>query len=207
MESADFLEVIWLAGLRPSEVAGLQVKHVHLFKDKKTSYLKVEQAVVTVNKGYADDLSSQHHKGLKSRANNAFRTVPILDELKSTLERLIADKEPSDYLFTSPKNPGQPIKTDLINDYFRKVCFSNHTPYDLRHTNASILIYSGLNVIEVANRLGNSIEVCQKVYLHMINRVEETSTLRENDYLESTKDLGDIFLKEHLRAILYPSRN
>ena len=198
MASADYLEVIWLAGLRPSEVAGLQVKHIHLFEDKRTSYLKISQAVVTHNKGYSDDLSSQSLKGLKARAPKSFRTVPILDELKDTLKRLIEGKDPDDYLFTSPKRPGQPVKTDLINDYFRKVCTSKHTPYDLRHTNASILIYSGLNVIEVANRLGNSIEVCQKVYLHMINRIEETSTKRENEFLESSKDPLAELLKKHL---------
>jgi integrase len=195
MQSADYLEIIWLAGLRPSEVAGLQVKHIKLFSDQRTSYIKVERAVVTVNRGYADDLSSQTHKGLKSRPNNSFRTVPILAELRPTLERLIEGKNPQDYLFTSPKRINEPIKTDLINDYFRKVCSSVHTPYDLRHTNASILIYSGLNVIEVANRLGNSIEVCQKVYLHMINRIEDINTSKENAFLESTKNpLNALFI-------------
>lgn len=207
MESADFLEIIWLAGLRPSEVAGLQAKHIHFFDDKRTSYIKVEQAVVSLSKGYADDLSSQQKKGLKARSKNTFRTVPILEELKPTLKRLIEKKEKNDYLFTSSKRPGQPIKTDLINDYFRKVCFSEHTPYDLRHTNASILIYSGLNVIEVANRLGNSVEVCQKVYLHMINRVEEISTVKENSYLESTRNPIDSFLVEYQVGAFFPTRD
>jgi integrase len=207
MESADFLEIIWLAGLRPSEVAGLQAKHIHLFTDKRTSYIKVEQAVVSIAKGYTDDLSSQERKGLKARSKNSFRTVPILDELKPTLERLIEGLEKDDYLFTSPKRKGEPIKTDLINDYFREVCHSVHTPYDLRHTHASILIYSGLNVIEVANRLGNSIEVCQKVYLHMINRVEEISTARENSFLDSSKDAFETLNIKYLIGTHFPERD
>jgi integrase len=207
MEAADFLELIWLAGLRPSEVAGLQAKHIHLFSDHRTSYIKVEQAVVSVNRGYADDLSSQEHKGLKARSKNSFRTVPILSELIPTLTRLVEGKDKNDYLFTAPREKSKPVKTDMINDYFRRVCFSNHTPYDLRHTNASILIYSGLNIIEVANRLGNSIEVCQKVYLHMINRIEEISTVRENTYLESTKHPLDNFLIEQQLAVIYPERD
>ena len=202
MESADFLEIIWLAGLRPSEVAGLKRKHIYLFDDKRTSYIKVESAVVSIRKGYADDLSSQSIKGLKARPSKAFRTVPILAELRDTLERLIENKGANEYLFTSKKRDGAPIKTDLINDYFRKVCHSEHTPYDLRHTNASILIYSGLNVIEVANRLGNSIEVCQKVYLHMINRVEEINVSKENAFLESTKNPFDQLNKDHLVSTL-----
>lgn len=200
MESADFLEIIWLAGLRPSEVAGLKAKNIHLFNDNRTSYIKVDGAVVSLSRGYTDNLSSQDFKGIKSRPVNSFRNVPILDELKPTLARLIEGKEKEDYLFTSPKRKGQPVKTDLVNDYFRKVCFSPHSPYDLRHTNASILIYSGLNIIEVANRLGNSIEVCQKFYLHMFNRIEDISIKRENKYLNYSKDSLDNLLKEHLIA-------
>jgi integrase len=206
MESADSLENIWLAGLRPCEVVGLRVSHIHLFDDKRTSYIQVDNAIVSLNKGYTDDLSSQDHKGIKSRPVRSFRTIPVLDELRPTLARLIEGKEKDDLLFTSPRRKGQPLKTDLINDYFRKVCGTSHTPYDLRHTNASILIYSGLNIIEVANRLGNSIEVCQKFYLHMFNRVEETSILRENKYLKDNKDsLGGMF-KDYLIGVFKEER-
>ena len=207
MESADFLEIIWLAGLRPSEVAGLRVRHIHLFDDQRTSYIKVDNAVVSLNKGYTDDLSSQDHKGVKSRPVSSFRTIPVLDELRPTLARLIEGKGKDDFLFTSTKRKGQPVKTDLINDYFRKVCHTSHTPYDLRHTNASILIYSGLNIIEVANRLGNSIEVCQKFYLHMFNRVEETSILRENKYLKDNKDSLDGMFKDYLIGVFNEERS
>jgi hypothetical protein len=96
---------------------------------------------------------------------------------------------------------------DLINDYFRKVCHTSHTPYDLRHTNASILIYSGLNIIEVANRLGNSIEVCQKFYLHMFNRVEEISIKRENKYLQENKDSLDGMFKDYLIGVFKEERS
>lgn len=206
MEVADFLEIIWLAGLRPSEVAGLQVKHIHFLEDK-TSYIKVEQAVVSVSAGYADDLSTQEKKGLKARSRTSFRTVPILEELKPTLARLIESKDRDDFLFTSPKEPNKPMKTELVARYFKKVCNSNHSPYDLRHTNASILIYSGLNIIDVASRLGNSIDVCQKVYLHLINRVEEVSIAKENKYLQDSKDPLSEFLAEFQIGVIYPPKS
>ena len=206
MEAADFLEIIWLAGLRPSEVAGLQAKHIHLFTDKRTSYIKVSQAAVSVIKGYANDKSSLDVKGLKARSAKTFRNVPILAELYPTIERLLEGKKPDDFLFTAPYDSKRPVKTDLINDYFRKVCKTSHTPYDLRHTNASILIYSGLNIIEVANRLGNSIEVCQKVYLHMINRIEEISVAKENDFLSQSIGSPAEFLKEYMLDVTFSER-
>ena len=185
MESADFLEIVWLAGLRPSEVAGLKVKNVNLFLDQRTSYLKVECAVVSLLSGYADNQATQVSKGLKARGNKAFRNVPILAELRPTIERLVEDKDPEDFLFTDPKTGTKPVKTDLVNRYFKKVCLTSHTTYDLRHTNASILIYSGLNIVEVANRLGNSVDVCQKVYLHMLNKVEDINLSREDEFLKN----------------------
>jgi integrase len=90
-----------------------------------------------------------------------------------------------DFLFTDPKTGTKPVKTDLVNRYFKKVCLTSHTTYDLRHTNASILIYSGLNIVEVANRLGNSVDVCQKVYLHMLNKVEDINLSREDEFLKN----------------------
>ena len=85
--------------------------------------------------------------------------------------------------FTSPKDTENPARTRLIYDYFVKATGGHHSPYDMRHTNASILIAAGLSVVEVANRLGNSIEVCQKVYLHLFNKAEEINLSRENEYL------------------------
>jgi len=201
MEIADFLEFIWLAGLRPSEVAGLKVKNIFINKKGKTSFIKVEQAAVLLRSGYSDDQSTIEVKGLKGRAQNVFRTVPILDELLPVVERVIKDKRADDYIFTSYKNKKRPISTAQVSRYFRIISASSHTPYDLRHANASILIYSGLNIIEVANRLGNSIDVCQKVYLHMLSHAEDQNISKENDYLESTKGSSIGAMREHLIGV------
>ena len=53
-------------------------------------------------------------------------------------------------------------------------------------------------MIEVANRLGNSIEVCQKVYLHMFHRVEEINLSKENEFLEKSKDPRHQIAKDYL---------
>ena len=74
--------------------------------------------------------------------------------------KAIEGKDSEDFLSTDPKTGIKPVKTDLVNRYFNKVCLTSHTTYVLRHTNASILIYSELNIVEVANRLRNSVDVC-----------------------------------------------
>jgi integrase len=160
------LSVIWLAGLRPSEVVALQKKHLNFSGEGKTSFIKVEQASVTIAPNFTDDNESFVIKELKARGRKAYRNVPMMQELVDILQPLSQDLEDEDYLFTESSEKSRPVPTGLINDYFKKVIKTDHTPYDLRHTNASILIHSGVNIIEVANRLGHSIPVCQKVYLH-----------------------------------------
>lgn len=55
--------------------------------------------------------------------------------------------------------------------------------YDLRHTNASILIYAGLNVAEVAERLGHSISVCSSKYIHFFNQYNKQSNRKVEAFL------------------------
>jgi hypothetical protein len=46
------------------------------------------------------------------------------------------------------------------------------------------LIYSGLNIVEIASRLGHSVQVCQSVYLHLIEDKKPFDTSREDGFLK-----------------------
>lgn len=179
---SKFVAVIWLAGLRPSEAAGLQKKHL-LFEESKSPCIKVEQAAVSLSSNFTDNGKNYVVKELKARGKKVFRKVPILTELATQLKEFTKEMKDDDFIFSLAENRDVPISTDMVHSFFGKVCDSGHTPYDLRHTNASILIYAGLNIIEVANRLGHSITVCSKVYLHLLNETKQIDTSREDEYL------------------------
>lgn len=187
--------MIWLAGLRPSEVVALQKKHLNFSEGGKTSFIKVEQASVTITSNFTDDNESFVIKELKARGRKAYRNVPMMQELVEILQPLSQILEEQDFLFTENTNKSRPIPTGLLNEYFKKVVCTNHTPYDLRHTNASILIHSGVNIIEVANSLGHSIPVCQKVYLHLFADAADVDTSKEEEFLEKTRS------KPNLKAV------
>jgi integrase len=189
------LSVIWLAGLRPSEVVALQKKHLNFSSEGKTSFIKVEQASVTITPNFTDDNESFVIKELKARGRKAYRNVPMMQELVDILRVLSQDLEDEDFLFTESSNQTRPIATGVIYDYFKRVVTSDHKPYDLRHTNASILIHSGLNIIEVASRLGHSIPVCQKVYLHLFADAADVDTSKEEEFLAKTRG------KPNLKAV------
>ena len=49
--------------------------------------------------------------------------------------------------------------------------------HGLRHTHASLLLYAGVSVSSLSQRLGHSsINVTQKVYLHIIQELENQDT-------------------------------
>ena len=83
------------------------------------------------------------------------------------------------------KNIEQPIFTtkkiynSTINDILKRHCNNANIPiisiHGLRHTHASILLYAGVSIASVAHRLGHaSLSTTQKVYLHIIQELENT---------------------------------
>lgn len=72
---------------------------------------------------------------------------------------------------------GKKIYNSTINDFLerkcKKLCIPVITAHGLRHTHASVLLYSGVSVAGVAKRLGHSnMSTTQKVYLHIIEELD-----------------------------------
>jgi integrase len=184
-----FTSISWLAGLRPSEVAGLKRKDIKL---GKSNHIVVRQAAVSLKKSATPNHQSYVEKKLKGRGEGQKRLVPINSELEKILAPYVANLADNDYLFTEPTKKSafpqgykkKPISTDLVASWFEDARPSkDFTLYDLRHTNATILIYSGYNVIEVAKRLGHSPAVCLKYYTHVFRQAEGVTTDKEDKFL------------------------
>lgn len=83
--------------------------------------------------------------------------------------------------------PGEKIYDTTINDILERHCktakVSPITFHGLRHTHASILLFSGVSVPSVSRRLGHSsIATTQKVYLHIIKEMDNF----DNDIIMKT---------------------
>jgi integrase len=57
-------------------------------------------------------------------------------------------------------------------DRRRKVWVGDFTPYDLRHTCASLMIAAGRPIAEVADHHGHGVDVCTRTYAHVIDPME-----------------------------------
>ncbi len=69
------------------------------------------------------------------------------------------------------------VYNSTVNDVLRRLCEKCKIPvvsiHGLRHTHASLLLYTGVSTASVARRLGHSsINTTQKTYLHIIQELE-----------------------------------
>lgn len=96
-------------------------------------------------------------------------------------------------IFYASDSPIQVITNDRLNDVLRTVQKKLKispliTVHGLRHTHASILIYEGVSVLSVSERLGHaSTDITTSTYLHLIKE------LREQDSTKITSIFNTIF--------------
>jgi integrase len=189
-----FMSIMWLAGLRPGEVAALRKSHIRLGKHNE---IKVEKSVTSIRPTSSALGKNYAINRAKARKEGQFRLVPINTELLKILVPYLDKFSDEDFIFPEPiKNNSsevserRPIPTDTIASYFEKARPSKDVSmYDLRHTYASILIAAGYNVVEVAERLGNSPAITMKFYAHIFREQEGHDTSKEDVFLAKASSI------------------
>lgn len=87
----------------------------------------------------------------------------------SELTKGLPEEEP---IFVNEK-----VYNSTVNARLKKACEKAHIPvitiHGLRHTHASLLLFAGVSIASVAQRLGHSsMTTTQKTYLHIIHELE-----------------------------------
>lgn len=78
------------------------------------------------------------------------------------------------------------VSSNAVNKYLKKKLKElgidrNMTLHGLRHTHASILLYSGVNILNVSKRLGHAnLETTMSTYLHIVKELEEKDAEKIN---------------------------
>jgi integrase len=129
---------------RWGEVAALRVQAVDLSRRR----LEVDQAHTEVGGKIVVGTTKNHE-----------RPVPIPRFLAEELREHLADKEPNELVFTSPK--GRALRNTNFRPRFfdpaaERVGLVGLTPHELRHTAASLAIKAGANVKVVQQMLSHA---------------------------------------------------
>lgn len=106
----------------------------------------------------------------KNKSSN--RKIQVDWQIVAQFSELTKNMDKNNRIFNQKK-----IYNSTINDLLKRKCKQAKVPvisiHGLRHTHASILLFAGVSIASVAQRLGHSnMTTTQKTYLHIIHELE-----------------------------------
>jgi integrase len=146
------------------------------------------------NKRWTDSGEAFDDRGLKHRAENDTRSVPIPPELVMILREHIEEfRTAADGRLFRSATGGMIYDTTHTWAAARTLALAPEQvasplagrPYDLRHAAVSLWLNGGVAATEVANRAGHSVEVLLRVYAKRIDGGEEAANRRIDEALAS----------------------
>ena len=178
-------------GCRRAEIAGL-----------KWSDIDLDDGIVTIcrNLHYSPKLGiyegpTKNEKGRVLRI--APETVAVLREHRAEQERqreAVGDRwEETGFVFT--KERGQPMNPDSITDWLNKFSLADDLPHihphAFRHTAASTMIASGVDIVTTAGELGHNPATTEMYYAHVINEAKARAGTARSSVFDRRKKIKD----------------
>ncbi|KAA8455589.1 site-specific integrase [Weissella paramesenteroides] len=167
-----FFLLIAKTGLRFSEALGITPDDFDL-----------SRLTLSVNKTW--DYKSNKGSFSPTKNTASVRKVPIDWQIAMQFAQLIKDLPKDQPIFITP---GKKFYNETANDKLARYCQKADIPeisvHGLRHTHASLLLYAGVSIASVAQRLGHSnMNTTQRTYLHVIQELENADTDKIMRYL------------------------
>ncbi|MBC2182880.1 site-specific integrase [Listeria sp. FSL L7-0233] len=154
-----FILLIIKTGLRFSEALALTPSDFDFSKQK-----------IIINKTWDYKMVSGSFQPTKNESSN--RKIQIDWQLAMQFSQLIKMKASDKPIFVKSR-----VFNSTINNRLKVLCENANIPtitvHSLRHTHASLLLFAGVSIASVANRLGHSsMTTTQETYLHIIQELE-----------------------------------
>lgn len=173
---ALLFSLIGYQGLRPGEAFGLRVGSINL----KRQRLLID-ARVTLGLNSSDGTVSENGVLAAGTKTNTTREVTLHGPVTAELSvYLLSLGRPSDVTLLFPNRHGEPFAKNQYDAWRRKrfkpafgsAGRSDATPYMLRHSAASLLLWSGRTINYVAREFGHSPAMSMRTYQHVIEDLE-----------------------------------
>lgn len=150
--------VVAKTGMRFSEALGLTPKD-----------FDYANQVISINKTW-DYKGGSGFQETKNKSS--IRKVQIDWRTVTQFSGLLKDKDLNKPIFVEDKTYNSTINNTL-NRHCKRLNLPQISIHGLRHTHASLLLFSGVSIASVARRLGHaSMTTTQKTYLHIIHELE-----------------------------------
>ncbi len=189
-----FFACLYFAALRPGEAKALRQQDCFL-PEEGWGRLTLSDSIPETNSRWTDSGDTHDNRGLKHRAAEDTRPVPIPPKLVAILREHIAEFGVGDdgRLFRTRR--GRPISQGTYGKAWANARLFALTPdriaspiaarpYDLRHAAVSLWLNAGVPATQVAQRAGHGVDVLLRVYATCIDGDEEIANSRISDALE-----------------------
>lgn len=164
-----YLVLSYLTGMRKGKVRAL-----------KWTDIDFENGIIKINRHMNDKIreeerQKQKEPTTKGRKNGNAHIIAMDNNLENILMKLKKHDMGYDgwtkdtYLFGIFKPVGQYTPNRHLNDIADKANLTRITIHGLRHSHVSYLISKGLSAYEIAERIGDSVEMVLQVYGHMFS--------------------------------------
>lgn len=188
-----------LTGARRGEVIGLERDRVGEVLDLSWQLLRLAK---TDREGKPDvpaDYEYRHVAGglylTRPKASKSWRIIPLIDPLRTILERHIAASEDNPWGLVFTAN-GRPISPDQDSRNWRKALAAAGIEkdvrlHDARHTTVDLLYAAGVPEDLISEIVGHSTRTMTQSYKSLRNRERLTSAMRQLSALFDQKALSE----------------
>jgi integrase len=184
-----FFGCLYYAGFRPAETLDFGRDNLVNLPDEGWGEALLTESNPRAGTAWTDSGRSRERRGLKHRAKQDTRSVPLHPELVKLLRAHLEEfgTGPGGKLFTGPYRGLVAESTYLeVWDRAREKALSAaeyasplaKRPYDLRHACASTWLNAGVSPTRVATWLGHSVDVLLRVYAKCVDGQEDADRQR-----------------------------
>lgn len=169
-------------GLRRGEVCGLKWEHIDFTKN-----------TAEISNTRTRNMGEEVEKETKNEKSN--RVLPIPKYLREYLKKLLRDQQKLKLIcgkeydcrgYICCWNDGKAVTPNYISQRFKSIIDDNDLPsirfHDLRHTNATLLLGSNVNIKWLSDWLGHSsINTTADIYAHVTDKIKEEVARKMDD--------------------------
>lgn len=170
---------LFFTGLRIGELTALTWEDINFETNK-----------LRVNKTFSNKCEGSHYIITSPKTKNSNRIIDLDDETIKLLkmhfneEKKIYNFNNKLFIFGNVKHLSLTTFANHLKHYIELAGVKRITPHGFRHSHASLLINLGCDSREVADRLGDTIQIVEKTYFHLFSKKKKHSIELLNKFNE-----------------------